>query len=73
MGPQLGYWLRQYWPELLIAPFACTPVLARIKKCFREDSLSLLLLSRGSALLLGGLSLCRLLSSSFNPFIYFRF
>ena len=71
--PQLGYWLRQYWPELVITPFACTPVLARIKKCFREDSLSLLLLSRGSALLLGGLSLCRLLSSSFNPFIYFRF
>jgi len=73
LEPQLSYWLRQFWPELLIAPLACTPVALRVRKLFREDSLSYLLLTRGSALLLGFLSLCRLLSSSFNPFIYFRF
>lgn len=72
MEPQVIYLLRQFWPELLLAPIACVPLLPAVKKRM-GDGTAATLVYRLSALTVGGLSVCRLLSSGFNPFIYFRF
>ena len=72
MEPQVIYLLRQFWPELLVAPFACAPVLPAVKRRM-GDRATATLMYRLAALAVGGLSVCRLLSSGFNPFIYFRF
>ena len=72
MEPQVVYLLRQFWPELLIAPFACAPVVPAVRKRLGEGD-GATLVYRLAALAVGGLAVCRLLSSGFNPFIYFRF
>ncbi len=72
MEPQVIYLLRQFWPELVVAPFACVPILPAVKKRL-GDGAAATALYRVAAVAVGGLSVCRLLSSGFNPFIYFRF
>ena len=72
MEPQVIYLLRQFWPELVIAPFACAPVLPALRRRMGEGTAATLIY-RLAALAVGGLSVCRLLSSGFDPFIYFRF
>lgn len=76
---ELFFWLKQCWPELLIAPIACTPAISTIKKSIRQyydtpQSLFVsICISRVATILLSILSVSSLLYSGFNPFIYFRF
>jgi len=69
---QAIYLLRQFWLELFWAPIACLPVVPYFKKRFSEQGWAVAL-GRIVLLALGGLSVTRLLSAGFNPFIYFRF
>lgn len=76
---QTVYWLKQCWPELLLAPIACTPVISAVKRKLLLQSdrswiqLTGLCITRAALILMGILSVSSLLSSGFNPFIYFRF
>lgn len=72
MENQVLYLLRQFWPELVAAPLACLPIVPWLKEKVGEKVWAVAA-SRLALLGLGGLSVCRLLSSGFNPFIYFRF
>lgn len=73
MEDQVTYLIHQFWPELLLTPFACTPILPWLKSKCREDSLILFCAQKITILLIALLSVFRLLSSGFNPFVYFRF
>lgn len=78
-GREALYYLRQYLPEFLACAVACLPVklwLQERLEARRENNLcalTLLLAPRALALILLAASYVKLVSGSFNPFIYFRF
>ncbi|MBR3560721.1 MAG: MBOAT family protein [Oscillospiraceae bacterium] len=72
------YYLREYLPELLICPVACLPVRDALRgmlerRSGRAAEAVLILAPKLLALALLGLSYMKLVSGSFNPFIYFQF
>jgi alginate O-acetyltransferase complex protein AlgI len=80
-GPSDGqavYMLRQYWPELIAAVVAAMPVKDALKEWLekRRGGFAAAVLVWGPRLLaalLLGVSYLKLVTGSFNPFIYFRF
>lgn len=71
--PQVFYWLHQYGLELILTPVVCTPILLWLNKKLPFNSTVVFCIQKVSILLVALISVCRLLSSGFNPFIYFRF
>lgn len=72
------YYLLEYWPEWTAALLAVLPVKVWLQNTLerREDGLSQIVLDwapKLAALGLMGLSYMKLVSGSFNPFIYFQF
>ena len=80
-GPADGqavYYVLEYWPEWIAALIAMLPVKVRLQNWLesRPDRLSALALDWGPKLIalgLLGLSYVKLVTGSFNPFIYFQF
>ena len=75
---QASFLLRQYWPELIVGLCAATPLLPRVKDWLSRKAESGVFRAAGLAspavlLVLAVLSYISLLSSGFNPFIYFQF
>ena len=72
------YYALEFWPELLLCCIAALPVKNLLETALekRNSKLSRGLLIVGpklASLALLALSYCRLVTGSFNPFIYFRF
>ena len=72
------YYLLEYWPELICSVIACLPLRDRLRKQLeiRDTDGCRILLEWGPkvlALLLFILSYCKLVTGSFNPFIYYQF
>ncbi|MBR2778821.1 MAG: MBOAT family protein [Firmicutes bacterium] len=72
------YYLLEYWPELICSLFACLPLKNRIQEHLekKDTAFSRAVLAWGPkilALLLLVLSYCKLVTGSFNPFIYYQF
>ena len=72
------FYLIQYWPELILAVIASMPVKNYVAGFLekRTDAFSTILYAWGPkalALALLALSYMKLVTGSFNPFIYFRF
>ena len=75
---QAVYYLLEYWPEWIAALIAMLPVKLRLQNWLegRTGRVSALALEWGPKLIalgLLGLSYLKLVSGSFNPFIYFQF
>ena len=75
---QALYHLLEYWPELLCCCIAALPVKQWLQTALerRQTALSAALLCWGpklAALALLAASYAKLVTGSFNPFIYFRF
>ncbi len=76
---QAFYFIRQYLPEFILALIAVFPIKNAAKRFFEKRAakpvfvFSYELLSKGLAILVLGLSYMKLVSGSFNPFIYFQF
>ena len=72
------YYLLEYWPEWLCAIVACLPIKNWLQSSLEKhpNALSNVLLTWAPkliALVLLGLSYMKLVSGSFNPFVYFQF
>lgn len=72
------YYLAEYWPEWLLLVPACLPIAGWLKnKLTKSDGyISTLVLEYGPklfAILVFAISYIKLVTGSFNPFIYFRF
>ena len=72
------YYALEFWPELLLCCIAALPVKNLLETALekRNSKLSRSILIVGpklASLALLALSYCRLVTGSFNPFIYFRF
>lgn len=72
------YYALEFWPELLLCCIAALPVKALLETALekRDSRLSRGILVAGpklASLALLVLSYCKLVTGSFNPFIYFRF
>jgi len=72
------FYLAQYWPELILAVVASIPVKRRIeellgKKSGKLSDMTYIWGPRALALALLALSYLKIVSGTFNPFIYFRF
>ncbi len=72
------YYALEFWPELLLCCIAALPVKALLETALekRDSRLSRAVLIAGpkfASLALLALSYCKLVTGSFNPFIYFRF
>ena len=72
------YYALEFWPELLLCCIAALPVKNLLETALekRNSKLSRGILIAGpklASLALLALSYCRLVTGSFNPFIYFRF
>ncbi len=74
---QATFLLLQYWPELLLGTAFSLPLLRRMKAWVEEKGGAVFraagLAAPAVLLVLAGLSYISLLSSGFNPFIYFQF
>ena len=74
---QASYLMRQYWVELLFGVLFSMPLLPRVKERIAEKGGGLFRAAGAATpvvlLFLAGLSYISLLSSGFNPFIYFQF
>ena len=75
---QATYLLLEFWPELLAGIVASLPLLPALRDRLRRAGGSAAYRAAGLAqpaalLALGGLAYISLLSSGFNPFIYFQF
>ena len=74
---QAAYYLLEYWPEWLLAIVASLPVKGWLQEKLRQGGnlgqTILIWAPKGLALGLLGLSYLKLVTSSFNPFIYFQF
>ncbi len=74
---QVTFLLLQYWPELLLGFVFSLPLLPRMKTWVEEKggaaSRATGIAAPAVLLVLAGLSYISLLSSGFNPFIYFQF
>ena len=66
------YYLLEYWPEFLAGILACLPIKPWLQR-LPQDGLLRTWAPKLLALLLLALSYIALITSSFNPFIYFRF
>ena len=67
------YYLLEYWPEFLVGILACMPIKPWLEQWLSPDNPLLVWAPKLLALLLFALSYITLITSSFNPFIYFRF
>lgn len=72
------YYLLEYWPEWLCAAAACLPIRrylqSALERCSNHISDQLLLWwPKAASLILLAVSYMKLVSGSFNPFIYFQF
>lgn len=72
------YYALEFWPELLLCCIAALPVKnlleTALEKCNSKLSRGILIAGpKLASLALLALSYCRLVTGSFNPFIYFRF
>ena len=72
------YYALEFWPELLLCCIAALPVKALLETSLeaRDSRISRAVLIAGpklASLALLTLSYCKLVTGSFNPFIYFRF
>lgn len=77
-GRETVYYLLEYWPEWLLFIPACLPIAAWLRRALSrgEGRLPRFLLDYGSrafALFAFALGYIKLVTGSFNPFIYFRF
>ena len=77
-GSLAVYYAREFWPELLCCCVAALPVKTFLEASLekRASRLSRAVLIAGpklASLALLALSYCKLVTGSFNPFIYFRF
>ena len=74
---QAAYYLLEYWPEWLLAIVASLPVKGWLQEKLKQGGnlgqTILIWAPKGLALGLLGLSYLKLVTSSFNPFIYFQF
>lgn len=74
---QAAYYLLEYWPEWLLAIVASMPVKGWLQEKLKQGGnlgqTILIWAPKGLALGLLGLSYLKLVTSSFNPFIYFQF
>ena len=74
---QAAYYLLEYWPEWLLAIVASLPVKGWLQEKLKPGGnlgqTILIWAPKGLALGLLGLSYLKLVTSSFNPFIYFQF
>ena len=74
---QAAYYLLEYWPEWLLAIVAGLPVKGWLQEKLKQGGnlgqTILIWAPKGLALGLLGLSYLKLVTSSFNPFIYFQF
>lgn len=74
---QATYYLLEYWPEWLLAIVASLPVKGWLQEKLKQGGnlgqTILIWAPKGLALGLLGLSYLKLVTSSFNPFIYFQF
>ena len=74
---QAAYYLLEYWPEWLLAIVASLPVKGWLQEKLKQggnlEQTILIWAPKGLALGLLGLSYLKLVTSSFNPFIYFQF
>ncbi len=77
-GERVIYYALEFWPELLCCCVAALPVKTLLETSLeaRDSRISRAVLIAGpklASLALLALSYCRLVTGSFNPFIYFRF
>lgn len=74
---QAAYYLLEYWPEWLLAIVASLPVKGWLQEKLKQGGnlgqTILIWAPKGLALGMLGLSYLKLVTSSFNPFIYFQF
>ena len=74
---QAAYYLLEYWPEWLLAIVASLPVKGWLQEKLKQGGnlgqTILIWAPKGLAVGLLGLSYLKLVTSSFNPFIYFQF
>lgn len=74
---QAAYYLLEYWPEWLLAIVTSLPVKGWLQEKLKQGGnlgqTILIWAPKGLALGLLGLSYLKLVTSSFNPFIYFQF
>lgn len=74
---QAAYYLLEYWPEWLLAIVASLPVKGWLQEKLKQGGnlgqTILIWAPKGLALGLLGLSYLKLVTSSFDPFIYFQF
>ncbi|MBQ3421818.1 MAG: MBOAT family protein [Romboutsia sp.] len=68
-----GFYLAQYWFELLIAVIISMPILSYIRKWNKNINVIIKPLKPIVLISLFGLSVIYLVNSTFNPFIYFNF
>lgn len=67
------YWFLRFWPEWIAACVLAAPLYPKLRSRCPSASPAAMLFGYAGALMIGGWSVVRLLSSGFNPFIYFRF
>ena len=77
-GERVIYYALEFWPELLCCCVAALPVKTLLETSLeaRDSRISRAVLIAGpklASLALLALSYCKLVTGSFNPFIYFRF
>ena len=77
-GERVIYYALEFWPELLCCCVAALPVKTLLETALeeRDSRISRAVLIAGpklASLALLTLSYCKLVTGSFNPFIYFRF
>ncbi len=74
---QATYYLLEYWPEWILCLLAALPITPALRRKFSSGGRAARIVAdlgpKCLALLLGYLSVMKLVNGSFNPFIYFQF